>query len=128
LLIVEHAWGFMLRLLRLSLSGRATSPLSPRFALGRLALGNNLLVLKQRHALAQLSFSGAYFEVVNPSPLVNRNGYDPANGKESDDEVAERAEVANKVPKSSLQADLLRHQPECLYAADCEGHHKPRRK
>jgi hypothetical protein len=71
--------------------------------------------------------SGVYFEAVDATPFVDRDGDDPTNGEESDDEVAEGAEVvvepADEVPESSLQVKLLRHETECFDTADCEGNH-----
>ena len=53
---------------------------------------------------------GVSFEVVKTTPLIDRNGDDPAQGKESDDEVAEHTKVVvefvDQIPNISLQVEL----------------------
>src|SRR5580692_6680562 len=66
--------------------------------------------------------SGAQFQIVKPSPLVECHRDDPAEGKEPHDEIAERAEVLVEpgygVPECSLQVKAPYKKPQGLDTSD----------
>src|SRR5579871_4380378 len=71
--------------------------------------------------------AGADLDPVIALETIEGDGGDPAEGKDADDDVAERAEIsvelADEVPERSLQAELIADQAQSLDPADDDGHH-----